>query len=64
MIQKWKLSTTILRYVEQLKTGFLDKESFKTFILQDIKRIFHGPEILKMQNEIKQTHQLKNEMKR
>ena len=52
MLFKWKMTITIMRYIEQLEKNYLDKESFHTFIIQDIKRIFHGPEVLRLQNSI------------
>lgn len=52
LLQKWKLSSAITRYAEQLSRKFLDKENFKTYILQDIRAIFHGPEVIRMHNSI------------
>lgn len=52
MIQKWKLAVSLIRYTEQLNSKVLDQSSFKTYIVDDIKRIFTGKEIVQLQNSL------------
>jgi len=40
------------RYAYQISESMIDAETFKTFILMDLKRIFQGDDIVRLNNSI------------